>query len=274
MGRVKVYADFYEIRDAVIEIDTDKEIELVYEDEFINFQKPIPEDTIRIFATIEPDGRFIDFINNHQDCFNYLLTAEPDLLHLPQAIFMPGYPAWVPPNDSTNKTFGVSSVFSARNCFPGHALRHELWRRQEEIKIPRFFYVGSRMPLEGVDMSKVLTLPPDHFGKKVVMDYMFHIVIDCFKKDNLFTEKLIDPLISMVYPIYWGAKNISKFFDVDSIIRVNSVDEIIEVCNNLTPHIYYGKLNTIDWNYKTALEYSDYAEVVKRAINKALKKEL
>src|ERR1035437_2415315 len=113
--KVQVFADFYEIRDAVIDIDCDKNIELVYEYEFVHFQKPIPEDTIRFFATIEPDGRFIDFINHNQGCFDYLLTAEPVLLHLEKAIFMPGYPAWVPANDSTDKQFGVSAVFTGRN---------------------------------------------------------------------------------------------------------------------------------------------------------------
>jgi hypothetical protein len=268
--KVQVYADFYEIRDAVIEINTDKKIELVYENEFVNFQKPIPPDTIRFFATIEPDGRFIDFINHNLGCFDYLLTAEPALLHLEKTVFMPGYPAWVQPNDSTEKYFGVSSVFTGRNVFPGHPLRYELWRRREEIKIPRFFYLGTRQPMPGINLTEELTLEPDHFSKQVTMKYMFHVAIDCFEKDNMFTEKLIDPLISMVMPIYWGAHNAEEFFNFNSIFRVHNVDEIIEVCNKLTPDVYWNHLSNIKQNYNLALNYADYPACVKRAINKAL----
>jgi hypothetical protein len=268
--KVQVYADFYEILDTDININCDKKIELVYEDEFIHFQKPIPEDTIRFFATIEPDGRFVDFINRNLGCFDYLLTAEPALLHLDKAVFMPGYPAWVPADDSIDKKFGVSAIFSSRNVFPGHPLRYELWHRRNEITIPHFFYVSSRHKMPDVDLSKELTLSPVHYSKQAAMDCMFHIAIDCFEKNNLFTEKLIDPLISMVMPIYWGAGNAEEFFNFNSIFRVHSVSEIINICNGLTPDIYWNHLSNIVQNYKIALNYADYPECVRRAINRAL----
>ena len=125
--------------------------------------------------------------------------------------------------------------------------------------------------MAGVDLSKELTLPPEHFGKQVTMQYMFHIAIDCFEKDNLFTEKLIDPIISMVLPIYWGARNASEFFNPMGFIQVHDVDKIIEVCNNLTPDVYYRYLNLIKQNYNLALNYADYPQCVRQAINRALK---
>ena len=269
--KVQVFADFYEIRDAVIDIPCDKKIELVYEGEYVNFQKPVPADTVRFFATIEPDSRYVDFINHNLGCFDYLLTAEPALLHLEKAVFMPGFPAWVPACDSTDKCFGVSSVFTNRYTFPGHVLRRELWYRREEIRIPRFFYVGSRQPLPGVDLTKELTLSPDHYSKQVAMQCMFHVAIDCFEKANLFTEKLTDPLISMVMPVYWGLSNYHQFFNPQGIIKVGSVDEIISVCNSLTPDVYYDHVDVMKQNYALALQYSDYSATVQRAIMKALK---
>jgi hypothetical protein len=183
---------------------------------------------------------------------------------------MVGYPAWVRPNKSMDKLYGVSAVFSARNSFPGHPLRHELWRRQNEITIPKFFYAGLKNRMPNVDYSKGLVLNPDHFAKEATMKTMYHIAIDCFEKDNLFTEKLTDPLISFTVPIYWGCRNIDKYFDTRGIIQVNSVDEIIEVCNNL-PHEHSHKTVLAMYeNYERAVEISDYPEQLKRTINKIL----
>jgi hypothetical protein len=74
----------------------------------------------------------------------------------------------------------------------------------------------------------------------------------------------------MVLPIYWGARNAEEFFNFNSIFRVHSVDEIIKVCNDLTPEYYKDHLSNIKQNYNLALNYADYSQCVRRAINKAL----
>jgi hypothetical protein len=268
--RVKVYADFEEALDPVIEVQSDKKIELVIDYCIPQFLKPIPEDTIRIFATIEPDGRYIDLINHNQSCFNYLITNEPVLLHLPQARLMVGFPAFVPVDPSEDKIFGVSAIFSGRNSFPGHPLRHELWRRREEIRMPKFFYVGERTRMPGVDYSKELTITAKKTDKAIAMQTMFHIAIDCFEKDNMFTEKLIDPLISKVIPIYWGAGNVNKYFEEYGIYQVHNVNEIINICKSLTENDYWRSIKAIRKNFKLAQQYSDYGKCLQRKIQEII----
>jgi hypothetical protein len=268
--RVQVFADFPEALTPVIEVNSSKNIELVIDVAIKDFIIPIPENTIRIFSTIEPNGMYIDLINHNQGCFDYLITNEPALIHLPQARIMEGYPAWVRPNkDISNKVFGVSTIFSGRRVFPGHELRFELLKRRNEIKIPKFFYMGTRNPMSSLPEG-IIPLGKLKNDKEEVMKCMFHICIDSYEKKYMFSEKLIDPFISMVYPIYWGCENVSDYFDTDGFIHVDSVDQIINVCNNLTENEYYLSQKFMERNYNTALKYHDYGDCLQRKIQEIL----
>ena len=145
MKRVKVYANFEEALDPVILVDSDKEIEVVI-DYLIPeiLPTPIPDNTIRFVVNIQPEGDFNSHIISYQDNYDYLLTFIPSLLSLPKAVFFIGLTPWCKHDHTIHKIFGVSSIFSLRNCLPGHRLRHELWSRQKEITIPHYFYAGSR----------------------------------------------------------------------------------------------------------------------------------
>jgi hypothetical protein len=259
----KMMANFEEALGAEINLDTTKQVEIIIDylipDEL---PKPIPPDTIRFVVTIQPEGHFNELIRRYQDNYDYLLTFIPELLTLPRAYFFIGLTNFVEPNPSTDKIFGVSCVFSARNCCPGHKLRHELWRRQDEISIPKFFFTGLRSGMTGG-----IPLPAEKRAKEIAMRTMFHIAIDSYDYDNSFSEKLIDPLISKVLPIYWGAGNVKEFFDMDGIVQIYNVQQIIDVCNMLDVDHYYNYQNNIEKNYKSALMYTDYGKQLQRKIN-------
>ena len=66
---------------------------------------------------------------------------------------------------------------------------------------------------------------------------MFHIVIEGFKNDHYYSEKLIDCLITKTVPIYWGHTEIGKYFNEMGMIQVDSASDIISVQPNATRNI-------------------------------------
>ena len=263
--RVKVYCDFEEAIDPVIEAD--RPIDLVIDYGIPSYlSEPKKEGVFVIFATIQPEGQYNNDIINNQGRFDVLLTFIPELLKLPKARFFIGCTAFCTPG-ITDKIFGVSAVFSGRNCLPGHKLRFELWKRRHEIKIPRYFYVGDRTPFP-YPIEDGIRLPATKSAKNEVMKTMFHIAIDSYDYPNSFSEKLIDPLITGTIPIYWGASNINFYFHIEglmvSIYRFGNVDQIIDICNNLKPEHYHTDLD----NYMYAMQYHNYADCLQREINK------
>ena len=259
--RVKVYCDFEEALDPVIEAD--RPIDLVIDYGIPSYlSEPKKEGVFVIFATIQPEGQYNNDIINNQGRFDILLTFIPELLKLPKARFFIGTTAFCTPG-ITDKIFGVSAIFSGRNCLPGHKLRFELWRRRHEIKIPRYFYVGDRTPFP-YPIEDGIRLPATKSAKNEVMKTMFHIAIDSYDYPNSFSEKLIDPLITGTIPIYWGPDDIYKYFKV---VPAHNVDDIIEICNGLTPEFYYEAAEEIRENYESALYYHNYADCLQREID-------
>ena len=58
----------------------------------------------------------------------------------------------------------------------------------------------------------------------VVAPYKYHIVLENSYYDDYWTEKLADCYIGGAFPIYYGCPNIEKYFDKDSMIRIDIND--------------------------------------------------
>jgi len=65
-------------------------------------------------------------------------------------------------------------------------------------------------------------------------DYKYSIVLENQSRFNVVTEKIYDPFLSLTYPIYWGAPNISDYFDPKSFMPINIEDA-------------KGSIKTIEW---------------------------
>jgi hypothetical protein len=262
-------SDFPEGINANISVLCDKEIEVVIDNLIPKSLTPVPPDTIRFFVTTQSEGLYNQLILKHRDCFTYLLTQFEELLVLPNAIKMVGCGAFVEPNPNIEKKFSVSMVMSNRNYLPGHPLRFELYERRKEIKIPFDIYRSSWNPIE---LPDTLPLAPwDNRKDKIrVMDCMFHIAIDTYQRKDHYSEKLIDALITKTVPIYWGCTNIDEYFSDLGIFQVDDVDDIIWVCNRLTPEMYGAMSLIIEENYQKALDVWKYEDILREAILKAI----
>lgn len=262
-------SDFPEGINANINILSDKKIEVVIDNLIPHKLISMPSDTIRFFVTTQSEGLYNKVILQHRDCFTYLLTQFDELLQLPNATKLVGCGAFVDPDPNIKKKFGVSMIMSNRNYLPGHPLRYELYERRKEIKIPFDIYGSSWNP---IDLPDLLTMAPwdNRKDKSRVMDCMFHIAVDTYKRKDHYSEKLIDALITKTIPVYWGCTNLSDYFNTNSIFEVNSVNEIIDVCNKLDDFQYRTLIDEVNDNYERALKVYRYEDILKDAMLRAL----
>ena len=231
---------------------------------------PVPEDTIRFFVTTEGWHDYDKIIFENPQAYTYLLTQYPELLKLPRSVELIGNGSFVDPAPDLKKKFGVSIVMTNRNVAPGHVLRRRLYERRKEIKIPFDIYRGTWNGFEPTEDTIQMPPWPNKKWKVNVFDCMFHICIEGFRNDHYYSEKLIDCLITKTVPLYWGHTEINRYFREYGFITVNSVDDIIEKCNQLTPDTYERMLPLVNDNYELGLKVYKYEDILKTAMMKCL----
>ena len=70
-----------------------------------------------------------------------------------------------------------------------------------------------------------------------------------------FSEKLIDSLYTKTIPIYWGCPNIDNWFNTKTILTANTINDIIEICNNLDDSFYKNNVESIEENFNKCKEF-------------------
>lgn len=173
-------------------------------------------------------------------------------------------------NLNNNKVFEISFLRGILNKIEGHHLRHRIYNKEPEIKIPhKFWPVLSDFNFEKNNRPDGNDLPNGNpiegEGKKEVWNRnsMFHIAVENSQHQNYFTDKIIDCFATKTIPIYWGAPNIGDFYDKDGIITFKDENELIEIINNLTPKDYNKRIKAIEYNYALALKDGNYFERLK-----------
>ncbi|MCA8911456.1 MAG: hypothetical protein KDB82_07110 [Planctomycetes bacterium] len=166
------------------------------------------------------------------------------LLRCPNSIRLEFGTTWIEDYPFPQKVFGVSHLISKANYTRGHTLRRKLWARREEIGIPRHFFLS----------SKVEDLEPEGYilreSKFPLFDTQFHLAIENCSTKNYFSEKLIDCFQTRTVPIYYGAKNISRYFNTRGMFIVRDADEAVNACNSLTPDTYASMTDAIEDNFR------------------------
>jgi hypothetical protein len=244
-----------------LDIDCKKEVN-VYIDQFT--LEDIPPDSLRIVILQEPWRLpMVPLVQKYKGYYNYVLTFQDEVLQTnPKARLFHFPNTWVK-GYVPNKKFSVSTVIGGKNIqgLEGHELRHELWRKRDLITIPKKFYLSGNaksfhtfVPWSEVDYTDQLILGA---FKEPLFDSMFHIAIENTSIKNYFSEKIIDCFQTRTVPIYYGCRNIQDFFNVASMFRVDSISEMIEVCNQLTPEIYERMLPALNDNYERSNKWCD-----------------
>jgi hypothetical protein len=180
-------------------------------------------------------------IKQYNESFEYVFTHEKTLLDLGNNYrFVPFGGCWIKEEDQKiySKTKTVSIISSWKNQLPGHQMRHNI--------ISAF---GDRMDIFGNGYTPI--------AEKVIglKDYMFSVTIENCKRDYWFTEKLIDCLITGTVPIYWGCPSIGDFFNTKGFIIVDSIDDVSDILDNVTPEKYNEMKPYIEENFEKSKQY-------------------
>lgn len=228
----------------------------VYIDEFTT--TPIPPGTMRIVMLEEPmRGSLYKLARDHPQYYDRILTYQDEILeNNPKAVLFRCADTWVY-GYQPNKKLCVSTVVGGKDDarMGGYALRHELWRRQGEITVPKDFYLSGQYKWPEADYSHSKILGD---SKTPMFDSMFHVAIENTSIKHYFSEKLLDCLHTRTVPIYCGCTNVENYFNIDGIIKVNNVDEIIAACNNISEDMYNKMLPAINDNFERVQSRVNY----------------
>lgn len=260
MNNIKVFSSF----GLQLDLQHDKQIELYVDQIPVN---QVPENTIRFVFLLEA----IDFLDLNKEAidgfnkgaYNFLLTHNEDLLKtIPNAHLFEFGSCWIGDYTFPNKTFSVSALVGGKTVTEGHKLRQKLWFKQNKITSVKsnFFLSGNLGGVENYNNNPILG-----DSKNPLFDSQFHICIEQGKRNNYFSEKLIDTLQTKTVPIYWGCPNIGNWFDTRGFIMVDNIKEVISACNSLSEDDYEKMLPYIEENYERSKEFVDLKT---RLINK------
>jgi hypothetical protein len=260
------------------ELDTDLVVE-IYVDK--TPKNSIDPGCYRIIKILEPfeyvkEG-MINYLRDYRNCYDYILTYHDDILEEFENSLLSVTPTtWIPEGyNFETKEFGVSSLVGNKHNNPhlpqmdGYSARWELYNSSDSIKIPRKFFLSSHSPVSELDYSGKLVLGE---SKNPLFDTQFHIAIENTNLiKNAFSEKLIDCFQTKTIPIYYGPSNIGEFFNPKGILYVDSVKEIIDVCNGLNENTYESMREAIEDNYKRSADYSSFYKSLINQTKKILK---
>ena len=142
----------------------------------------------------------------------------------------------------------ASLIASSQNKLKGHKLRHKIAKYIKNNELNIAVIGRGYKPFENKEDG--------------LKSFRYSIVIENSSEQDYFTEKVVDACLLETIPIYWGAPNISKYFDIRGFIVCNSSDEIEDALKNLSIRDYNRKIKWIKKNKEIALYH---ANLMKRA---------
>lgn len=201
-----------------------------------------------ILIILEPNQFFglHDWAIQNAHLFSVILTWSQKILDsCENSILLPFGTTFLHGNDkfkelsNNKKELEVSFLCGPKHMIEGHFLRHRIFNRENEIKIPtKYIFSGNKIPC--------------------FESSMFHICVENSKNQNYFTEKIVDALISKTIPLYYGCPNIEDYFDKRGFFTFETEDELINLINNLTEKDYEDRKEYIEGNYQKAIYWAEY----------------
>lgn len=144
------------------------------------------------------------------------------------------------------KKKGISMLFSHKKSAAGQQFRHQVHKQISERHPGLIDFFGTGTGKELPNKEDALT------------DYAFSVIIENGKNQgNYFSGQLIDAMVSLTVPIYWGkTRFLTTTFDPDGFVffdKLEELDDILDVLQNQWQNIYASKLDALQCNMKTAL---------------------
>ncbi len=187
--------------------------------------------------------------------FYRVLTCNPALQEaIPNALHYVFGSSWVKNSDNLDRTKqrNLSLIASAKRVYEGHRLRHAVadWLRAKGIE---------------ADILGRSYLPFD-VKSDGLAPYRYSVVIENVREEGYFTEKLVDCLLCDTVPIYWGAPDIGKYFDVGGMLICETLDDIKTAVAGLSEAGYDERRSVILRNRKRAGMFADHEQNAARLL--------
>lgn len=203
--------------------------------------------------SIEQNRVYIEVLKNYKK-FDKIISFNKELEHLPNfQLRLPSLSVlnknihkmeWPKLGDPTlfkiyKKNKSISCISSNKSFLPGHIKRLEFvnYIQSTEFDVDLF----------GVGFNEIE-------GKiEGLKDYRYSIAIENDITPNYITEKIFDCFLSGVIPIYYGAPNLEEYFNMDSILIFNSIEELKNILLSIRGEngikFYNNNLNSIQENF-------------------------
>jgi hypothetical protein len=250
-----------------IEVEYDKPIEL-FIDSLDGYNSSNNSFKILWVKESEAISHFKNIAIDNKDKFDVILTFDEEVLEkCNNAHLMLFGTAWVHDYQFPEKKFQISHLTGGKNYATGHKLRQKVHYKQNKINQPKDFYVSKYGGVENFENNKIL-----RDDKSPLFDSQFHICIENTQNSNYFTEKIIDCFVTKTIPIYFGAPNIGKYFDINGILVVNNFEDILSVCNSLTEEDYISRIFYLEKNFELSQKYITIVDRFKSTLIKIIQK--
>lgn len=241
----------------------------IYKEKNINYNIDIYVDNVnyeenenkKILIMIEPCTyltNVYDFVIENFNKFDIILTHNKNILKFcPNACKVLFGTTWVNKNLNVDKLNKISFLIGGKNFLPGHQLRHLIYENQLKIKDNYLnIFISKNYPIKNNLFNNSFL---NNDKNELFKNFRYHLCIENCDDENYFSEKLIDCFQTMTVPIYWGCKNISKYFFVKGMILLNdckNIDETIKKINSINLEKFYiYNIKYIRKNYYKSNQY-------------------
>jgi hypothetical protein len=214
-------------------------------------------------------------IKNHK-FYDLILTWNAEVLsRCSNAKLFPPGAVWTIEPDTSQKEFQVSYLTSSKSLCFGHEFRQQVF-----AYVPTSLAEAMKLRGGGTEQEALADFPylsflpvmkhrsppylPDKRG--LLVPFQFSIIMENTQRNNNFTEKISDAFATKTIPIYWGAPNIGEFYNPVGVLSWNTLRDLFDILNRLTPEYYASKRDVIEENYQRALKYVDRTGNLVKAI--------
>lgn len=216
----------------------------------------------RIAILYESRGTMNWLYEQSQNCISdyYLFfTHEKKLLDaFSNTRWIPGNGIWIGNSYGggeraiSEKDRMTSFITSSKETTPLQRFRVMLAKEMEnDSKNEIDVYLRSKYPFDYLPINLCL------------QRYRFSIVIENTQSPLYFTEKILNCFATGTIPIYFGATEINKFFDINGIITFSSRKQLIhDILPNLSTDLYAAKLPSINMNFELSKSFESIEKVI------------
>lgn len=205
-------------------------------------------------AVVPEDYRIFERYRGLNKDFDLVFTHDHDIVEkYDNARFWPSWAAsWIPdelvsPQLIEKKTKMASMVSSYKTTCDLH---HARTAAAKYLKANPQLGVDTFGTFDGGQHIKI---------QDSLLDYRYSIAVENYISPWLFTEKLINCFVTCTVPVYVGASDIGKFFNVDGIIRIDPEDlrDMDKVVAQFSVADYEARREAILDNFRRAAEYGN-----------------